>query len=161
MSIHHKELGSERAWKSTIGLSKLEFEKISVEFGKIYEELKGYSINPENSSYDLLFKTYEDCVFFVSFQLKQGLNFDTLGFVFGTDGANAHRNFTQILKILEITLIRNNFMPKRKFTKIEEFVSFLSKEEEVIIDVSEESIQRPKDKERQKGHYSGKKNSIP
>ena len=81
--------------------------------------------------------------------------------MFGTDGANAHRNFTQILKILEITLIRNNFMPKRKFTKLEEFVSFLSKEEEVIIDVSEESIQRPKDKERQKAHYSGKKNSIP
>ena len=161
MSIHHKELGSERAWKSTIGLSKLEFEKISVDFGKIYEELKGYSINPETNAYDLLFKTYEDCVFFVSFQLKQGLNFDTLGFVFGTDGANAHRNFTQILKILEITLIRNNFMPKRKFTKLEEFVSFLSKEEEVIIDVSEESIQRPKDKERQKAHYSGKKNSIP
>ena len=72
MAIHHKELRSEREWKSTIGLSKIEFEKISLEFGKIYEELKGYSISPENSRYDLLFKTYADCVFFVSFQLKQG-----------------------------------------------------------------------------------------
>ena len=159
MAIHHKDLRSEREWKSTIGLSKLEFKKLSLEYGKIYEELKGYSINPDSTTYDLLFKTYEDCLFFVSFQLKQGLNFDTLGFVFGTDGANAHRSFTQILKILEITLIRNSFMPKRKFTKLEEFVEFLSKED-IIIDVSEESIQRPKDKDKQKIHYSGKKNSI-
>ena len=33
--------------------------------------------------------------------------------------------------------------------------------QEVIIDGTEQPVQRPKDAERQKEHYSGKKNDIP
>jgi hypothetical protein len=128
-------------------------------YSAVYENYHGYTIEVAENS-NLTFKTYEESVFFVSFQLKQGLNFDTLGFVFGTDGSNAHRHFVNILKLLEITLTTNDFMPKRKIKELKEFTQYLSEEDEIIIDVSEESIERPKDKIQQKAHYSGKKNSI-
>ena len=159
MSIHYTQLRSPREWKSTIGVSKEEFTEISKIYGKSYEKYYGYSIEvPKDST--LLLKSYEESIFFVLFELKQGLNFDTLGFVFGTDGANAHRQFTNMLRILEISLSANDFMPKRKIKTLQEFSNYVSKEEELIIDVSEESIERPKDKVQQKAHYSGKKNSI-
>jgi hypothetical protein len=159
MAIHYTTIRTKREWKSTIGLSKEEFNNLSKLYGSVYENYHGHTIDvPETTK--ITFKTYEDSVFFVLFQLKQGLNFDTLGFVFGTDGSNAHRHFVNIMKLLEITLTVNDFMPKRKIKDLAEFTKYLANEEEIIIDVSEESIERPKDKEKQKAHYSGKKNSI-
>jgi hypothetical protein len=159
MAIHYKSIRTKREWKSTIGLSEEEFHKLCKLYGSVYENYHGHTIEvPETSN--LTFKTYEESVFFVSFQLKQGLNFDTLGFIFGTDGSNAHRHFVKIIKLLEITLTINDFMPKRKIKDMAEFTKYLGEEEEFIIDVSEESIERPKDKVQQKAHYSGKKNNI-
>lgn len=159
MAIHYRQLRSAREWKSTIGLSREEFTELSKIYGKSYEKYYGHTIEvPKDST--LIIRSYEESVFFVLFELKQGLNFDTLGFVFGTDGANAHRQFTNMLKILEIALSVNDFMPKRKIKDLQEFSNYLLNEEELIIDVSEESIERPKDKVQQKAHYSGKKNNI-
>lgn len=160
MAIGYKDLKTNREWKSTIGLSQAEFQRLCILFQTVYEKHHGYTIQVSDDKVKLTFKTYEDCVFFVTFQLKQGLNFDTLGFVFGTDGSNAHRHFSHLLKLLEISLSTNGFMPKRKFKDVKEFTDYLSDESELIIDVSEESIERPQDKEKQKDHFSGKKNNI-
>ena len=159
MAIHYQAIRTKREWKSTIGLSEEEFTNLCKLYGSVYENYHGYTIDVPDTS-NITFKTYEESVFFVLFQLKQGLNFDTLGFVFGTDGSNAHRHFVNFIKLLEITLTIHDFMPKRKIKDLSEFTKYLANEAEIIIDVSEESIERPKDKIQQKAHYSGKKNSI-
>jgi len=59
----------------------------------------------------LLLPTYRDCHFFVLFQLKNGLNYDNLGLLIGSDGSNARRNFEKYLLVLERTLERKKVMP--------------------------------------------------
>ncbi|NES64764.1 MAG: transposase family protein [Okeania sp. SIO2D1] len=48
-------------------------------------------------------------------------------------------------------------MPKRKLQSIEEFITRFPSATEVMIDGTEWLIQRPKDHQKQKNHYSGKK----
>ena len=101
--------------------------------------------------------TYADCLFFVLFQLKNGLFYDSLGLLIGTDGSNAQRNFEKYLSVLENTLLRLGAMPKRGFSDIAEFENYFADNRQIILDASEQATQRPQDKEAQKEAYSGKK----
>ncbi len=48
-------------------------------------------------------------------------------------------------------------MPRRNFKDAAEFKAYLQEEKEIIVDVSEQATQRPKNQEAQKEQYSGKK----
>jgi hypothetical protein len=91
------------------------------------------------------------------FSLKSGLTYDVLGLVSGMDGSNAKRNQTIGLEILGKTLTATNCMPRRNFANIKDFEDFFAGEEQLIIDATEQAIQRPSDEEQQKKCYSGKK----
>ena len=41
-----------------------------------------------NLKTEFLLPTYEDCLFFVLFQLKNGLSYDSLGLLIDIDGGN-------------------------------------------------------------------------
>ena len=66
----------------------------------------------------------------------------------------------RLLPILETALGKKQALPERKIDSIEEFRAKFGEVQEVIIDGTERPVQRPKDPERQKEHYSGKKNGI-
>ena len=51
-------------------------------------------------------------------------------------------------------------MPKRNLLTIKEFEEFFKDEKDLIIDATEQRIQRPSDNEMQKETYSGKKKPI-
>jgi hypothetical protein len=123
-----------------------------------------YGVNIESLSTNigktLLLSTYEDCLFFVLFQLKNGLTYDSLGLLIQTDDSNAKRSFERYLAILEQTLLNVGMMPKRGFENVAEFEKYLHNEPELIIDASEQSTHRLQDYEAQKQQYSGKKNNI-
>ena len=51
-------------------------------------------------------------------------------------------------------------MPERKLESIGEFIARFPSAKEVMIDGTERPIQRPQDQQKQKNHYSGKKNVI-
>jgi hypothetical protein len=150
---------SERQWKSSTGLSEVQFHDLAKLFGQTYEFFESVSLEASAKRLDteLLLPTYEDCLFFVLFQLKNGLCYDNLGLLIGTDGSNAQRNFEKYLVILERTLERKGVMPKRNFKNLQEFRRYLQNEKEIILDASEQPTQRPKNQEEQQGHYSGKK----
>lgn len=78
----------------------------------------------------------------------------------GIDGSNAKRNQELGIKILKNGLDKMGVLPKREFENVEEFKSYFSKENELIIDGIEQRMQRPSDNETQKEHYSGKKRDI-
>ncbi|NEO52299.1 MAG: transposase family protein [Okeania sp. SIO3B5] len=48
-------------------------------------------------------------------------------------------------------------LPERKLQSIEEFITRWKSAKEVMIDGTERPIQRPKDNQKQKNYYSGKK----
>ncbi len=157
--LNHQAIRNERQWKSSTGLNEKQFHLLSKHFGETYEFFHGVSltVKSERLGTDSLLKSYEDCLFFVLFQLKNGLCYDNLGLLIGSDGSNAQRNFEFCLHILHLTLERQHLMPARNFTNLEEFKEKIGSESELIIDGVEHSTQRPKGYEQQKENYSGKK----
>lgn len=91
------------------------------------------------------------------FSFKSGLTYDLLGLVCGMDKSNAKRNQAVGLEILGKTLTTMDCMPKRNFLNVKDFEDFFTDEKQLIIDATEQPIQRPSDKEQQKVCYSGKK----
>ena len=62
-----------------------------------------------------------------------------------------------LLPVLEQALGYKQALPERKFRSVEEFLERFPDVKEVILDGTERPVQRPKDPEKQKEHYSGKK----
>ncbi|MFN7120302.1 MAG: hypothetical protein ACK4TA_26170, partial [Saprospiraceae bacterium] len=83
MSLHYKAIKEDRQWRATIGLSQVKFEQLVDLFKRSYEHLNGGSL--EQGAYNLkktlILKSYEEVVFYVLFQLKNGLTYDVLGFL--------------------------------------------------------------------------------
>jgi hypothetical protein len=161
--LNYKFVKSERQWKSVVGVSSLQFDKLCKAFGLSFERI--YEINIQelssNLSTEFLLPTYEDCLFFTLFQLKNGLSYDSLGLLIGTDGGNAHINFEKYLTVLESTLIQMGKMPKREFKDSSEFEAYFKENKDIILDATEHPTQRPKGYNAQKDLYSGKKRLIP
>ena len=101
--------------------------------------------------------TEEDLLFFTLFSLKTGLTYDALGFVSGMDRANAKRNQTLGLQVLQQTLRQAACLPARSFADAEEFAAYLQAEAKLIFDGLEQRRQRPQEHEAQADSYSGKK----
>jgi hypothetical protein len=160
--LSYKNIKNTRQWKATTGLSELAFFKLRDHFAHTYESKYGVSIESlgNNIGKELLLSTYEDCLFFVLFQLKNGLTYDSLGLLIETDDSNAKRSFERYLSILEQTLLTLGMMPKRSFEDVVQFEKYLQDESELIIDASEQATHRLQDYEAQKKRYSGKKNAI-
>ena len=77
------------------------------------------------------------------------------------DAANAKRNQTLGLQVLEECLRTADCLPKRRFANAAEFAEYFQHEETLSFDGVEQRIQRPSDNEAQKDHYSGKKSATP
>ena len=100
-------------------------------------------------------------LFFTLFSLKSGLTYDILGFVFKLDVSNAKRNQVLGLEVLKRALGDAGLLPKREFASPEEFGAYFNGHKSIILDGTEQRMQRPSDNEDQKAFYSGKKNRIP
>ena len=103
------------------------------------------------------FPSYRALLFFTLFSLKSGLTFDVLGFVFRLDSSNAKRNQTLGLAVLERALRDKGHLPARQFETPEEFWKHFEGQKAIILDGTEQRIQRPSNQENQKAFYSGKK----
>ena len=163
MALNTTQLKTVRQWKSSIGLSEQKFYNLLIMFKLYYE--KEHKVTLQDTMLRLgiknpILKSYDDCLFFVLFQLKNGLTFDVLGLVFDTDGSNAQRNFERYLAVLEGALTNANFVPPRKFDNEADFLAYLEGEKDIIFDGTEFLTERPKDKEKQKKAYSGKKKAM-
>ena len=162
MSFTYRGLKQERQWKATTGLKATQFYRLSKDFGERFEDIFGesLSVRQDRSSQESAFRSYEDLLFFLLFSLKSGLTYDALGAVFGIDGSSAKRIQELYLTILKATLHSLGHMPKREFASVSEFQQFFEAEEELILDGTEQRIQKPQGYDRQKPFYSGKKKLI-
>jgi len=160
MAISYKELKNERQWRSSTGLTLPQFEVLSEQFARAYEQIHGETIldRKSGSTQESVFWTCEDLLFFVLFSLKCGLTYDVLGLVFGCDGSTAQRNQKSALPVLRLALSNAGVMPARSFASVRDFEAWFSQDEVLVVDGTEQRSQRPQDNEVQKEAYSGKKN---
>ena len=152
-----------RMWSATVGLSQEKFYRLLPLFSAAYGAEFGRPLEDRvaDSLKEATFATPEALLVFTLFSLKSGLTYDALGFVYQMDGSNAKRNQEVGLRVLLRTLAEANLLPIRAFSTPEEFYEYFKKESVLIVDGTEQRIQRPGDKEEQKAWYSGKKKRIP
>lgn len=79
------------------------------------------------------------------------------GLLFDLHRSRAHRWMLRLQLLLEKTLGKKKALPERKLESIEEFITRFLSVTEVMIDGTEQPIQRPQYQQKQKEHYLGKK----
>jgi len=163
MNIHFQNLNTNRQWKAATGVSKKQFEILCPLFTQSSIDLLGKSMQDRQNegTTEACLKTPEDMLFFLLFCLKNGLTYDVLGFVFGMGGPSAKRNLDIAIRVLRAALQPLNVMPKRGFKDVEEFEQYFKEHKGLILDGTEQRVQRPENQALQKLCYSGKKNATP
>lgn len=159
MKISISDLKTDRQWRSSTGYDQKRFAKLLVVFEKKYQEIFGEKIEEikSRSPKKSVIKNCEELLFFTLLSLKSGLTYDILGLVTGMDGATAKRNQELGILVLKTVFQETGDAPKREFKTVKEFESFFAQDETLIIDGTEQYIERPKNKDKQKKNYSGKK----
>lgn len=162
MKIKITELTTERKWRAATGLDKNRFYKLLDSFSPAYLSLNGKTIKSkeEEMQTEFVIRSEEELLLFTLFSLKSGLSYDILGIVSGMDASNAKRHQEMGVIVLKHALGKLDNMPVREFNNSKEFSAFFASIDELIIDATEQAIQRPSDKEVQKESYSGKKNTT-
>ena len=152
-----------RGWQATIGLDEQCFMQVTQECEEAYKILHDGSFsevllaNPQGKI--AKFKSISDLIFYTLCMLKSGITFDYAAFLYQFDQANAHRNFVNGINLLHYVLDQNGFLPLRSFDGPEQFECQFSRSDTLLIDATEQRIQRPQDQEGQRDAYSGKKKS--
>lgn len=163
----NKAFGNNRLMKSVTGMSTREFEQLSADFGKELEKdkqsrykkglKKGDRQRKPGGGRKGNLKTLEQKLFFVLFYFKCYPTFDLLGFLFDLNRSNSLRAIQRLTNILEKTLGRKMVLPKREIHGPEELFKLFPGLKDILIDGTERPIQRPKNRNKQKKNYSGKK----
>lgn len=155
---------NDREWRATTGLDQVRFEKLLLLFEGGYKSEFGRGISErmeDNPGTTPTFPTYRDLLFFTLFSLKSGLTYDVLGYIFKFDVSNAKRTQNLGIKVLQRSLQDAGHLPARHFEDPEAFWKHFEGHKALILDGTEQRIQRPSDKENQKVFYSGKKKATP
>lgn len=162
MSLTLSQLKSQRSWRAATTLSKEEFYRLLPWFTQAYEMSQGTDIASAQSNLKkaFAFSNYEELLFFILFTLKNPSTYDVNGLIFGISQSAAVNNFRRGMGILHKALELSGQLPAQEFEDEEALQACLSRHGVLKIDATELSIQRPKDKQKQKNHYSGKKSAI-
>ena len=162
MNIHYQKLNTKRQWKAATGISQNHFEILVPLFADAFVRLFGKSMQDRQNdgTTEACLKTPADLLFFLLFYLKNGLTFDVLGFVFGMNGPNAKRNIDIATRVLRAALMPLDVMPKREFRDVAEFEEYFKEHKSLILDGTEQRMQRPENPGVQKLSDSGKKNAT-
>ena len=151
---------SDRQMKASIGFSLVDWQKLSILFEELHQDIYGISLEEKfnNLGKKPVLANGQAVVFFVLFQLKNSLSYDVLGAIFSTNASNAQRIFGQYLPFIRTILTKLSLLPARAF-ELSDWKQTV--EQEIYIDTTEIPIQRPKNQKLQKDVYSGKKKGIP
>jgi hypothetical protein len=148
-------LADTRTSQAMIGLPKKAFDMLVPVFE---EQLKKViKENPYRGGRPYKLKTADEKLFFVLYYLKNYPTYDVLGVEFGMHRSSAFRNVDKYMMALKLALDEMGVMPS---TAIEDLNDKLKDVQSIIVDGTEQRKNRPKDKEKQKKYYSGKKNAI-
>lgn len=159
-----KLLKNERLMHALTGLGAKEFTALLPDFEKQLMKFREdrYARDPKRErkpggGRKGFAKTVAEKLFFVLFYYKCYPTYDVLSFLYGVNRSSICKRQQFLSGILEAALGKKKMLPKRQLRNIKEFLDAFPEAKEVFIDGTERPIQRPKDKEKQKANYSGKK----
>ncbi|MBU1613545.1 transposase [Patescibacteria group bacterium] len=158
-----RALKDSRLMLALTGVTPQEFQNLIPAFSQAWLEEKRKQHRKDSKERKLgggrigFLKTMEGRLFFILFYYKCYPTYDVLGFVYACNRSNACRRQFNLSDVIEKTLGKKLTLPERRMKKIEDFFKAFPEAREVFIDGTERPIQRPKDKERQRANYSGKK----
>jgi hypothetical protein len=157
-----KILKQDRQIRATTGLNRQAFEALLPSFEEAYQQMlmKKRRWRTLGGGRKATLRSSADKLFFILLYCKCYPTFDLMSVLFGFDRSCAHDWVHRLMPILETALGKRQALPERKIDSIEEFLAKFGEVQEVIIDGTERPVQRPKDAERQKEHYSGKKTAY-
>ena len=151
----------DREHQAVYGVDRQSLAKLVELCDFAYTDLNGVSFdqmladNPRGR--DAKLRSIKDLICFTLIVLKSGITFDFAGYLVKFDRSRAHRQFTQGVQLLHFALDEENYLPTRFFDSPEDFKQYFNSSQPLIIDATEQRLQRPQDKEYQKEAYSGKK----
>ena len=159
-----RALSHDRLLRATIGLNRQAFEGLLLSFERVYQaqqhrqtlagkpRKRAAGGGQKGQLADIASK-----LFFILVYFKCYPTCDVLGVLFDLDYSRANRWVHRLQPILEAALGEKMALPERKIHSVEAFIERFPAVKTVMIDGTERPIARPKDKERQKENYSGKK----
>lgn len=154
-------LQNDRLMRAMTGLNRQAFEALLPSFATAYQQ----SLNkpdqirkraPGGGRKATLLRS-EEKLFYILFYCKCYPTMDLASAVFSFDRSCACDWIHLLLPCLEQALGEKQALPARKLRSMAEFLERFPEVEAVILDGTERPVQRPKDAEKQKEHYSGKK----
>jgi hypothetical protein len=153
------------SFRNLAGISLKEFNELFQRFEPLWEQAEAERLNRPNRrravgagrKYGLDLRSQ---VLMTLLWLHLYLNMDTLGFLFGVHKSAISRNSRRVLKVLrqlgEDTLWWSEppgkYQGRTLAEALQTFPDLLT-----VLDVMETPVERPKDPQQQKKHYSGKK----
>ncbi len=145
------------------GLKPDEFQ----EFATIYQPLwqlqrqktfKTKRIRAVGGGRHLRLAVFDDRLLCFLVYAKLYCTYDLLGYLFNVDPATACRTIADIRSTVGDRLLVKR--AGRRIRTIDELLSAYPELEEVLLDVTEQKIPRPKNKKKRKSHHSGKKQAF-
>ncbi len=153
-----RAMKSNRLMKALTGLKIKQFNELVNKFEK---NLKKTFAKARNVNLDLgrkfLLETSSEKLFYILFYMKCYPTFDLAGFIFNADRSSCCRWCHWFIEALEMTLDKELVLPKRQIKDLEELLIKIPEIKAIYIDGTERPVRRPKDPEKQKENYSGKK----
>ncbi len=152
MQLSISTLTTERKWRAATGMTQARFENLLSHFSQGYARLFDLQIAERDAFaiHESVIKTEEELLLFTLFSFKAGLTYDLVGFVSGMDTANAKRYQDRGITVLQEVLATSGHLPKREFTSVAEFEAYFKQHETLVIDGTEQRVQRPQDYATQK-----------
>jgi len=155
-----------RIFQSLTGISLSEFEELVPSFSQAWQEYiyKQYIEGQDrNRSYGggrkAELSDIRDKMLFILFYFRQYPTQAVQGFLFGIGQPQANVWVHRLTVVLNQALGKEQQLPERKASKLEQVLSGCP-ELEFVIDGTERRINRPKDKTKRDEHYSGKKKTT-
>mgnify|MGYP000851329775 FL=1 len=150
-----KALSNDRTSQASIGLTKAVFEHLVPQFEEALK--KCTRKNPYRGGRADRLKTSRSKLFFILFYLKNYPTYDVLGVQFGLHRSCAFRKVNRYMQALKIALKNSGSLPAETIEELNKQIRGIGL---VIVDGTEQRKNRPKDREKQKNYYSGKKNAT-
>lgn len=156
-----RALETERLLRALTGLNRKAFDELCEVFDAVYQTQhqieRAQRQRGIGGGRKARLATAQTKLFFILFYFKCYPTFDVLGILFNLERGRANRWVHRLQPVVETALDKKMVLPERKLESIEQFSERFPDVQEVIIDGTERSVQRPQDAEQQKAHYSGKK----
>ena len=147
----------ESTLRAMTSLDKEEFEELCIFFKEAWDEqAEREGRDPSKGGRKPKLQSMEDRLFFILFYLKTYPLQEVIGHLFGLSQGQANIWIHKLSLVLKGALNRKGYMPTRL---PEEMLALLEKEasQDLGIDGTERRINRPREDEHQRQHYSGKK----